>query len=102
VAGWADCLHTTGGVDGVFAFGVVVCLLWLWVAWSMTVPTVLATRELPIPSGVIDLDGLRAQLLEIPGVREAVVLPDRRIACLKLQLGRCDERRLHETLQGGR
>lgn len=90
------------GVDGVFAFGVGVCLLWLWAAWSMTVPAVLATRELPIPSGVIDLDGLRAQLLEIPGVREAVVLPDRRIACLKLQLGRCDERRLHETLQGGR
>lgn len=65
----------------------------------MQAPLVVALREFIIQPHV-DLDKLREQLAEMPGVREAVVEPEKRIAYLKVNLERWDERRVRQLIGG--
>ena len=62
---------------------------WLW-ARSMKPPPVVALREYVIGDHV-DLDGLRAQLARLPGVREARIEAERRMAYIKVNLELWDE-----------
>lgn len=85
------------GPQAVFALGIGLSLAWLAVALSMRPPPVIALREYAIRSHV-ELADLGARLAGLPGVREAIVEPDKRIAYLKVNLDGWDEARLRQVL----
>ncbi len=80
VGGWA---HQTGGSAGVFALTAVIALLWFLAAATMAQPSYLTTRLVRIGDSV-DAEGLAARLRQVPGVREAVVIADEKLAYLKV------------------
>ena len=87
------------GASAVFALGIGLTLIWLVIAVTMQAPAVVALREFFIQPH-LDIEAVRAQLAALPGVREAVVVPEKRIAYLKVNLERWDERRLRQLLGG--
>lgn len=87
------------GASGIFGVGIVLALLWLGVAATMQAPPVVALREFIVQPHV-DIEKLREQLADLPGVREAVVEPEKRIAYLKVNLERWDERRVRQLIGG--
>ena len=87
------------GPAGVFGVGIVLALLWLAIAVTMRAPAVVALREFFVQPHV-DIERLREQLAGLPGVREAVVEPEKRIAYLKVNLERWDERRVRQLIGG--
>ena len=84
------------GASGVFGVGIALALIWLLIQ----APPVVALREFFIQPHV-DIEHLREQLAGLPGVREAVVEPEKRIAYLKVNLERWDERRVRQIIGGG-
>lgn len=97
-AGGALAQHS--GAAGVFGVGIALALIWLGIAVTMQAPPVVALREFLVRPHV-DIERLREQLAGLPGVREAVVEPERRIAYLKVNLERWDERRVRRLLEEG-
>ena len=87
------------GASGVFGVGIALALIWLLIAVTMQAPPVVALREFFIQPHV-DIEHLREQLAGLPGVREAVVEPEKRIAYLKVNLERWDERRVRQLIGG--
>jgi MFS family permease len=87
------------GPGAVFAFGAAVIGLWLALAATMRPPPVVALREFAIPAH-LDIETIKRQLAELPGVREAVVEAEKRTAYLKVNLDRWDER-LAQRILGG-
>lgn len=87
------------GATGVFGVGIVLALLWLAIAATMQAPAVVALREFIVQPHV-DIEKLREQLAGLPGVREAVVVPEKRIAYLKVNLECWDERRVRQLIGG--
>jgi MFS family permease len=87
------------GASGVFGVGIALALIWLVIAVTMQAPSVVALREFIIQPHV-DIENLRERLASLPGVREAVVEPEKRIAYLKVNLERWDERRVRRLLGG--
>jgi MFS family permease len=82
VGGWAN---QTGGTAAVFALTAVLALLWLIAAATMRQPSYLTTRLLPIGDGkASDAEGLAARLRQVPGVAEAVVIAEEKLAYLKV------------------
>ncbi|MGH6674531.1 MAG: MFS transporter [Xanthobacteraceae bacterium] len=82
VGGWA-LQH--GGGSGVFVLTALLALLWLVAAATMAQPTYLTTRLLPIAEGgASDAEALAARLRQVPGVAEAVVIADEKLAYLKV------------------
>jgi MFS family permease len=80
--GWA---HQHGGGDAVFALTAVLALAWLLAATTMAQPSYLTTRLLPIGEGAAgDAAGLAARLRQVPGVAEAVVVAEEKLAYLKV------------------
>jgi MFS family permease len=74
-----------GGDAAVFALTGVLALLWLIVAATMAQPSYLTTRLLPITDGEAgDAENLAAKLRQVPGVAEAVVIAEDRLAYLKV------------------
>ncbi|MGC3963329.1 MAG: MFS transporter [Rhodocyclaceae bacterium] len=96
-AGGMLALHF--GPQGVFGASLVLSLLWALWAKSMVVPSLSARREYHIAPH-LDLIEVREQIARLPGVREVVLEPQRRIAVLKVNPERWDESRLR-TLIGG-
>ena len=88
------------GPSAVFILGIAAALLWLVFAVTMQAPPVVALREFFIQPH-IDIEALRAQLAGLPGVREAVVEPEKRMAYLKVNLEHWDERRMRQLLGEG-
>lgn len=88
------------GASAVFGFAAVPVLAWLLIAATMQPPPVVALREFFIQPHV-DIDKLRSTLASLPGVREAVVVPEKRMAYVKVNLERWDEARLRQLLEGG-
>jgi MFS family permease len=87
--------HQQLGPEGVFAFGVVVCVIWLAVASGMRSPRHLSNELLSV--GPVDRDGaaaLTARLLAVPGVAEAVVVTEEGVAYLKVDRAVLDRRAL--------
>jgi hypothetical protein len=77
--------HQSGGSAAVFAITVVLTLVWLLVAATMAEPSYLTTRLVAIADGVAsDAEGLAARLRLVPGVAEAVVIAEERLAYLKV------------------
>lgn len=85
------------GASGVFAFCLLLAVVWWLWARGMQPPPVVALREYAIGDHV-DLDWLRDRLLELPGVREASVEKDRRMAYLKVNLEMWDEEGMRQLL----
>jgi MFS family permease len=78
--GW---LNQTGGTAAVFAMTALLTLLWLVAAATMAQPSYLTTRLVPIADSS-DAEGLAARLRSVPGVAEAVVIPEEKLAYLKV------------------
>jgi MFS family permease len=77
--------HQHGGSAGVFALTAAVALLWLLAAVTMAQPSYLTTRLVPIADGKAgDADSLAARLRQVPGVAEAVVIAEEKLAYLKV------------------
>lgn len=85
------------GAHAVFAAATLLSLLWLLAALSMRPPPVIASREYSIDPHV-DLEVLTGKLSALPGVREAVIVPERRMAYLKVNLDGWDERLLRPLI----
>jgi MFS family permease len=82
IGGWAN---QHGGSTGVFALTAVLALLWLLAAATMAQPSYLTTRLVPIGDGrASDAEGLAARLRQVPGVAEAVVIAEEKLAYLKV------------------
>ena len=81
----------------VFVITAALAALWLCVALTMLPPPKVAARSYPVHPAV-DLDELRAKIVELPGVREAVVETESRMAHLKINLDRWDEARLQQLI----
>jgi predicted MFS family arabinose efflux permease len=77
--------HQSGGSAAVFAITVVLTLVWLLVAATMAEPSYLTTRLVAIADGAAsDAEGLAARLRLVPGVAEAVVIAEEKLAYLKV------------------
>ena len=77
--------HQHGGSNGVFALTAAVALAWLLAAATMAQPSYLTTKLLPIADGKVrDAEGLAARLRQVPGVAEAVVIAEEKLAYLKV------------------
>ena len=94
LGGW---LSQHVSADAVFVVTAALAALWLGVALTMLPPPKVAARSYPIHPAV-DLDELRAKIVELPGVREAVVETESRMAHLKINLDRWDEARLQQLI----
>jgi MFS family permease len=93
--------HQHGGSAGVFALTAAVALLWLLAAATMAQPSYLTTRLVPIADGKAgDAESLAARLRQVPGVAEAVVIAEEKLAYLKVDSKNFDAAKA-ETLAGG-
>ena len=82
VGGWA---HQHGGSAGVFALTAAIALVWLLAAATMAQPSYLTTRLVSIADGQAgDPESLAAKLRQVPGVAEAVVITEEKLAYLKV------------------
>ena len=82
VGGWA---HQHGGNPAVFALTAVIALFWLLAAATMAQPSYLTTRLVSIADGQAgDAESLAAKLRQVPGVAEAVVIAEEKLAYLKV------------------
>ncbi|HUC49678.1 MAG TPA: MFS transporter [Xanthobacteraceae bacterium] len=97
VGGWA---HQFAGSHGVFVFTAAIALLWLGAAATMAQPSYLTTRLVPVAgSRAADAEALAAQLRQVQGVAEAVVIADEKLAYLKVDSRSFDAARA-ESLAG--
>jgi len=99
VGGWAN---QHGGSAGVFMLTAILSLLWLIAAATMKQPSYLTTRLVAIGDGQAgDAESLAARLRQVPGVAEAVVIADEKLAYLKVDSKSFDAK-LAESLAGAR
>ncbi|MEC5399487.1 MFS transporter [Uliginosibacterium sp. H1] len=88
LGGWLAMHH---GPRAVFIAALVLMLVWLVWARSMRVPPLSDQREYALPPEV-DVRTARDEISRLPGVREVAVEPERRVARLKINPERWDER----------
>jgi MFS family permease len=82
IGGWA---HQYGGDAAVFVMTTVIALMWLVAAATMAQPSYLTTRLLPLADGrENNAESLAAKLRQVPGVAEAVVIAEEKLAYLKV------------------
>jgi predicted MFS family arabinose efflux permease len=98
VGGWA---HQNWGTPGVFGLTSALAMLWLLAAFTMKQPSYLSTRLLPIANGRAEDRDLVAKLRQVPGVAEAVVIAEEKLAYLKVD-SRAFDAALAEQLAGAR
>ncbi|MGH8295868.1 MAG: MFS transporter [Steroidobacteraceae bacterium] len=97
VGGW---VNQTGGAVRVFIFAGALAALWLLAAATMRPPSHLTTRLVRVGSrSAADADRLSAQLRQVPGVAEALVVPGEGLAYLKVD-SRVFDRAKAETVAG--
>ncbi|MDI3470638.1 MAG: Inner membrane transport protein YajR [Pseudolabrys sp.] len=99
IGGWAD---QHGGSSAVFALTAAIALVWLLAAVTMKQPSYLTTRLVVIGEGhAADAETLAARLRQVPGVAEAVVIAEEKLAYLKVDSKRFDAAQA-EALAGAR
>lgn len=95
--GW---LHQVAGSNGVFVLTGGLALVWLLAAITMKQPSYLTTRLIRIgESAGTDADGLAARLRQVPGVTDAIVIADEKLAYLKVD-SKLFDRAMAESLAG--
>ena len=78
-------VHQHGGDSGVFVFTGAMALCWLFAAATMAQPSYLTTRLVPIADDkAAEAESLAARLRQVPGVAEAVVIAEEKLAYLKV------------------
>ncbi len=88
------------GGNSVFAFAVVLLLLWLAAASTMQVPATVRTRLYHLPElDEADSNTLQRQLAQVRGVREAMVVAAECMACLKVDTQVFDEAAVEQLLR---
>ena len=87
-----------GGDAAVFVLTAALALVWLVAAATMAQPSYLTTRLLPVADGK-DAKSLAAELRQVPGVAEAVVIAEDKLAYLKVDAKAFDAK-LAESLAG--
>src|SRR6266568_5136814 len=87
------------GETSVFVFGFAVIALWLGAASGMRVPGETVERAYRVPPR-LDAAGLRERLVRLRGVREAVIVPERGIARVRVYPESFDERAAREIIEG--
>ncbi|HTQ82710.1 MAG TPA: MFS transporter [Pseudolabrys sp.] len=99
IGGW---VNQSWGTAGVFALTTGLALIWLLAAATMRQPSYLTTRLVPIGDGrAADAESLAARLRQVPGVAEAVVIAEEKIAYLKVD-SRSFDAAMAEQLAGTR
>jgi MFS family permease len=89
------------GAYAVFAFCVILLLVWLLLALTMRRPPTVRTLVYPIPEmDVQRARGLAEQLSRLPGVREAMVIAGERVAYVKADAASFDEQRVLQLIGG--
>ena len=92
--------HQHGGSAGVFALTAAIALVWLVAAATMAQPSYLTTRLLAVAgSQAGDAENLAARLRQVPGVAEAVVIAEEKLAYLKVD-SRSFDAAMAESLAG--
>ena len=82
VGGW---VHQNWGTTGVFGLTAALAFLWLIAAATMKQPNYLSTRLVPLGDRAArDAERLAAMLRQVPGVAEAVVIAEEKLAYLKV------------------
>jgi len=97
IGGWAN---QHGGTTAVFALTAAIALAWLLAAATMKQPSYLTTRLVAIGEGA-DADTLAARLRQVPGVAEAVVIAEEKLAYLKVD-SKAFDAKMAESLAGAR
>ena len=100
IGGW---LLGAGGERAVLAACAGLCVGWMLVALGLREPRRLSVEQLPI--GAVEresVDALTTRLLAVPGVIEAVVVAEERIAWLRVDRRRLDRSSLHALSSTGR
>ena len=87
------------GPEAVFAGSAVLVLVWWWIACGMKAPPNITRREVPVPDQ-LDLESLRARLVALPGMVDAIVVAQPRMAYLRINLETWDETRLTQIFEG--
>jgi MFS family permease len=86
--GW---MHQHFGQEGLFLFGAVIAVLWLTIALGLAPPGKYRAELLRVgPMSNERAGELTARLGALPGVAEAVVVPDEGVAYLKIRPGEFD------------
>lgn len=97
VGGWA---HQAHGTVGVFTFAGILAAIWLVAAATMRRPSHLASRVVRVGArSAADADRLSAQLRQVPGVAEVLVVPEEGLAYLKVD-SRVFDRAKAESVAG--
>jgi len=88
--------HAHFGVEAVYLVGGLTSLLWLRLVWTLPIPEDLSRHVIALDtSGAgFDVSSLEQQLLEVPGVKEAVIAVDEGVAYLKVDSRHTDWTRL--------
>lgn len=92
-------IHQVFGASGVAVLAALCALLWLATAATMAPPERVQSQVIRLsPSlwsrGTLESLGVQRQLLAIPGVRDALVVPDEGVAYLKVDSRELDSARL--------
>lgn len=90
------------GGNAVFIFAIVLLLLWLLAARGMSSPAAVRTRMYPLPP--IDEAAaklLQSRLIQLKGVREAMVVASEQMACIKVNVHGFDETGAEQLIKCG-
>ena len=99
IGGW---LLGAGGEHVALAVCAGLCIAWMLIAMGLREPRRLSVEQLSIGSVEREsVDALTARLLAVPGVVEAVVVAEERIAWLRVDRGRLDRSSLHALSSTG-
>jgi MFS family permease len=100
-AGMGGFLMQHFGGNAVLIFAMVLLLLWLLVASGMRSPAAVRTRLYPLP--VMDEaagKALQNSLMQLKGVREAMVVVAEQMASIKVETSGFDEASVEQLLKG--
>ncbi|MGC2457637.1 MAG: MFS transporter [Gallionellaceae bacterium] len=89
------------GGDAVFAFAIVLLLLWLLVASGMKPPAAVRTKLYHLSElNAANAGALQQKLAQVRGVREAMVAGAEGMACLKVDMHGFDEEAAEQLIKG--
>jgi MFS family permease len=94
--------HEQFGGASVYLVGMLTSLLWLRLVWTLPIPENLSRHVIALGTSgaTLDVSSLEQRLLEVPGVKEAVIVLDEGVAYLKVDSRQTDWARL-QTFSAG-
>lgn len=96
VGGWA---HQDGGAATLFALTAALAAIWLVIVATMKQPSYLTTRLIRTGNLNRGADALAAELRQVPGVADVVVIAEEKMAYLKIDSKTFDESRAAAIMQ---